>query len=917
MKKQPSSLRKTLQTIFRNRLLIPYITASLLMMAIAAFYGGKLAEARQMEYAQSIGVSISQFLSHAGHELDALAALSANSSTAALEKSMSATQRSLGSFNTIYFLNQQKKIKTLVPFDSRYVGLDMSRRSYFSSLNCNQGIDFYVQSASIRTGRPTAYLARCAQNGQFLVGELDFFALRALIADANKSSGQMIYVVDHSGNLLAHPNFELVEQQVNIANLPIVQNGIKNNTNMVYWREGGLWIGSTNKIDSAGLVVITEVPLLSAYAPYLAAIMLLTLFFILIFSFAVRDFLLQLDKKLMTPLAYLGRSVEAMSTGNYNPTEVRNETTVPFAEINSLLANFRNMRRIIYNRETELRESERQYRQLIEFSPDAILLHSLSVIFYANHSAVLLYGAKDSSEFIGKSLAELVHPNFHAMLSARMQKIEGKEQTLDLVEQTHIRFDGSEFNAEVITSSVFLSGKHVAQTIVRDITRRKTEEEMLKYRATHDPLTDLPNRFLLKDRLTQAVEHCKRSQTIGAVLYLDLDNFKSINDAFGHAVGDQALQRAAEIMQSALRKGDTIARLSGDEFVILLDPISDLLDAEKVANHIIRALSRPFIIESHEIMLSSSVGIALFPSDGSDPDSLLQSADAAMYSAKQEGKYRAKFYAPHMRAHSLERVTLQKALVHALDENQFFLLYQPQVNALTGDLIGVEALLRWKHPSLGMISPAKFIPIAEETGLIVPIGEWVIKTAWQQALKWQSLNAHPLRVAVNLSNLQFIQAQTISLIESLVSQSQTPADLLEVELTENIVFRDEDNSFNNLFRLRETGVKLAMDDFGAGFSTLGHLAHLPFDRIKIDQRLVAGIQNPKDAAVVSGIITICNNLNLEALAEGVETQQQLDFCASRGCHLFQGWYYSKAVEADEISRYLQGHLPWKNKNQIG
>jgi len=278
----------------------------------------------------------------------------------------------------------------------------------------------------------------------------------------------------------------------------------------------------------------------------------------------------------------------------------------------------------------------------------------------------------------------------------------------------------------------------------------------------------------------------------------------------------------------------------------------------------------------------------------------------------EEGKQRVKFYAPYMRTQSLERIELQAQLSHALNEKQLFLQYQPQVNYRTGEMIGVEALLRWKHPKLGLVSPSKFIPIAEDTGLILPIGEWVLQSACEQVRKWQNMNM-PIRVAVNVSDLQLKQTNIVQTIQNAIDNHQVRPDLLEIELVENIVFRNADSSFENLHRLKSIGIALAMDDFGAGFSTLGYLAHIPFDRIKIDQKLVANINNAKDAAVVSGIITICNNLNLEVLAEGVETKDQLTFCVSKGCNFFQGWYYSRAVAPPKITQYLSKNIPWKDK----
>jgi diguanylate cyclase (GGDEF)-like protein/PAS domain S-box-containing protein len=669
-------------------------------------------------------------------------------------------------------------------------------------------------------------------------------------------------------------------------------------------------VGSASRIAPTDWLVVTEVSALTVYAPYIGAIMALTMLFVLTFSLAVRAFLQPLQRKLITPLMYLSRSVDDLAHGNYMVSEMEGDDTQPFLEIASLLSNFRNMRRAIFARETELRESEKQYRLLVEESPDAILLHSNLIIFYANAAAVDLYHANNVNDLVGKPFLELVHSDSRLMVSARMQKLHEMEQTLPLAEQKHLRLDNSVFLAESITSSILFTGNYVLQTIVRDITKRKNEEELLKYRATHDPLTDLPNRFLFQDRLRHALVHSKRSQMLGAVLYLDLDNFKSINDSFGHGVGDQTLQCVAESLCVALREDDTVARLGGDEFVVLLEGLKEPLDAERVAKDIVHAFSQPYLIDGNEIRVSFSIGISIFPEDGIDSETLLQSADAAMYRAKDEGKHRTKFYAPHMRAQSLERINLQRQLSHALEENQFFLQYQPQVNYLTGEIASVEALLRWQHPSLGLVSPARFIPIAEETGLILPIGEWALRTAFAQARHWQDSDLKPVRVAVNLSSLQFKQPDIAMTIQKAIDDLGVHPSLLEIELMENIVFRDSDVSFSNLHNLRSTGVSLAMDDFGAGFSTLGYLAHIPFDRIKIDQRLVATLEDPRDAAIVSGIITICNNLNLEVVAEGVETIKQLRFCASKGCNFFQGWFYSPAVDAARITEYMQSGVPW-------
>jgi diguanylate cyclase (GGDEF)-like protein/PAS domain S-box-containing protein len=908
---QTLPLKDALQTLLWKRLLLPFLAAAFVVMSVTAFYGGRFALSQQLRYSQLIGRTASSFLLDAAYRLDEINAVVSTGSLEEVTRNMQANLKFNAVFETIYFLDSEKRIKTLAPYDSRYGGLDMSRRSYFSGLDCGAGVNFSIPFTSLRTGRPTAYLTRCTDTGEYLVGELDLNALQDTISEAYHSSQGRVYMVDQTGTLLAHPDFQLVAERINIGNLAIVRRGLQQDLTLIYWHDTGFWVGSASRVDPTGWIIIVEVPLLTVYAPYIGAILFMSLLFVLIFTLAVRAFSQQLKRKLVSPLVYLSVSAAALQRGDYAPSDLKLDDTIPFMEISGLLTNFKNMRRAIIGRETQLKESEEQYRRLIEFSPNAILLHSNSVIVYANAAAVALYHASSVNDLTGKLLLELVHPDSQAMVSARLQKLHEKEQLLPLVEQKHVRLDGGIFQAETVTSSIMFAGNYVLQTIVRDITQRKEEEAALKYRATHDPLTDLPNRFLFDDRLKHALAHSRRSGLRGAVLYLDIDNFKSINDSFGHNVGDDALRLAAGSLRRAVREDDTVARLGGDEFVVLLENLGEPLDAEKVVGEVFQAFSRPFVIEGNEIRVSFSIGVSIFPDDGDDPETLLQSADAAMYRAKDEGKQRARFHVPNMRVQSLERIHLQKQLYRALERDQLFLEYQPQIDHSTRGITGLEALLRWRHPDLGLVSPARFIPIAEETGLILPIGEWVLRTAFSQAREWQDAGFNSVRVAVNLSSLQFKQSDIALTIQRMMRDLKVTPSSIEIELMENIVFRDSDASFGNLESLRSTGVSIAMDDFGAGFSTLGYLADIPFDRIKIDQRLVAKIDNPRDAAVVSGIITICNNLNLEVIAEGVETAGQLQFCSSRGCNFFQGWYYSPATTAANVTRYLRGGAPWQ------
>ncbi|HKJ37615.1 MAG TPA: EAL domain-containing protein [Anaerolineales bacterium] len=911
MNGQPQPLNTALQAILWKRLMLPYLAAVFFVVGLAAYYGGRLVESQQLRYSRSIEYTVTNFLLQAGQNLDSFTTIVSTGNLELIDISINAEQDSHEIFDTIYVLDADKTIITLAPFDERYVGLDMSRRNYFKGLDCDSGVNFSIPFTSLRTGEPTAYLLRCTESGEYIVGELNLGALQDSINESVSSENGIVFIVDQTGTLLAHPDPQFVAQHVNVGNWLVVEKGFEEESTTRYWRDGNVWLGSASIISPTDWIVVAEVPLVNVYAPYMGTLIALALALVVIFSLSVRVFLSQLQQKLVAPLIHLTDSADALADGNYVHSKSIMDDDVSYVEMNKLLANFKKMGLAITARESQLQESQEQYRLLLDYSPSAILLHRESIIMYANDAAITLYAARDSSDFIGRSILELVHPDSHPLVRSRLQKMEEEEQVLPLVEQRHIRFDQSPFLAEVTTSSVYFGGTFVAQTIVQDITRRKEEEKALRYRATHDPLTDLPNRFLFQDRLQHVLAKSRRNKTFGAVLYLDLDGFKSINDAFGHSVGDQVLQYVGKALRSSLREEDTVARLGGDEFVALLDELKDPAEAEQVADHILRSFSKPYQVADEEINISFSIGVAIFPTDGDESHVLLQSSDAAMYQAKREGKRRIKYYASHMRERSLEKLNLQSQLSHALDQDQLFLQYQPQVNGETGEIIGVEALVRWRHPELGLIPPEEFISVAEETGLILPIGEWILHTACEQAKKWHDL--HKLRVAVNLSNLQLRQPTMVKTVKDVLEQFDISPDLLEIELTENIVFQNADTSFDELYQLKSLGVLLAMDDFGTGFSTLGYLAHIPFDRIKIDQKLISNIDNPKDAAVVSGIIAICRNLNLEVIAEGVETDEQLAFCSSKGCNFFQGWYYSPAVDASEITRYLVEGVPWEDK----
>lgn len=442
-------------------------------------------------------------------------------------------------------------------------------------------------------------------------------------------------------------------------------------------------------------------------------------------------------------------------------------------------------------------------------------------------------------------------------------------------------------------------------TLVRTIlfaVERKRQEQRLHSLVHYDNLTQLPNRQLLLDRLTQAIAQATRQQTLVGLLLLDLDRFKLVNDTLGHEFGDKLLKDVSHRINACIRDSDTLARLGGDEFVVVLNGINGAQDAAKVANKIIDILSKPIVIEGHEVFVTTSIGISLFPSDGMDKNALITNADVAMYRAKEEGRNHFQFYTFGMNATTVEQLTLENDLRRAIERDELLLHYQPQISLPDRRLIGVEALVRWQHPELGLVPPARFIPIAEETGLIAPIGQWVLRTACAQAQAWQDAGAAAIDMSVNMSSRQFHQENMLETVTSALQQSGLAAQQLTLEITESSLMKKPDDAVVTLCLLHNMGIGIAIDDFGTGYSSLGHLKRFPLQALKIDRAFINDVtEKPEDAAIVRAILAMAHSLNLKVVAEGVETEQQLEFLNEAGCDEIQGFLISKPVTAKEIS----------------
>lgn len=441
--------------------------------------------------------------------------------------------------------------------------------------------------------------------------------------------------------------------------------------------------------------------------------------------------------------------------------------------------------------------------------------------------------------------------------------------------------------------------------IFTDISERKKSRERLDFLAHHDSLTELPNRTLLNDRLEMAINTAKRRQEKVGLLFIDLDRFKNINDSLGHAAGDQILRQTALRLKKVIRNDDTVARLGGDEFVVLLPRVHDERDLAEVAIKVREELLKPYLVEEMPLHLSPSIGIAIYPEDGSSPSELIKNADAAMYLAKEKGRNNYQFYTPLLNSRTLDRLKLEYDLRQALELGQLELHYQPQMDATNQQLYGAEALIRWRHPERGLVQPNDFIPLAEEIGLIIPIGNWVIAEAARQVTRWQAEGAISLVVSVNISALQFHQPGFMAEVQTIMDDAGAAPQSLELELTESMLMSDMDASIEVLQKFRDLGYRIAIDDFGTGFSCLNYLRRLPVNILKIDQSFVRDMQSDEASlAIVSYIIRLAQSLGMDTIAEGVETSHEMTLLVNEGCRLMQGYHFSKPLPPGQFDAWL-------------
>lgn len=560
--------------------------------------------------------------------------------------------------------------------------------------------------------------------------------------------------------------------------------------------------------------------------------------------------------------------------------------------------------------EEALHLSEENYKQIVDTALEGIWLidaEGRTTLVNQRMSDLLGYPAVD---LIGCTFFDYVDPDQQADARRKIRQSQrGRNEKFELRLQ---RKDNS-YVWVLVSSCPFndKNGKYAgALSMITDITDRKRNEQMIWWQAYHDSLTGLPNRALFEDRLGQLLVMAKRQITHVAVMFLDIDRFKHINDTLSHAVGDKLLKVVSERLLNCLRSEDTIARLGGDEFTILLPGISSPEDAARVARKMLEVLTHGITIGSHELYITASIGISLFPIDGQDTQALLKNADTAMYRSKEQGGNSYHLYTQSMNASALEHLMMENSLRKAIERNELYLVYQPIVSFDTGLIIAVEALARWKHPDLGNIAPAQFIPLSEETGMIIPVGDWVIQEACRQASVW-SKTIRPIKVAVNLSARQFMHSGLVDTVANALALYKLNPELLDLELTESAIMKNAPVAIEIMQSLKRLGIRLSLDDFGTGYSSLAYLRRFPLDVLKIDRSFVSGVvEDPIDKAVIQSVIQLAKALKLQLVSEGVESEAQRDVLLSLGCSIMQGYYYSPPVTADNMTNLLN------NQNDI-
>lgn len=554
--------------------------------------------------------------------------------------------------------------------------------------------------------------------------------------------------------------------------------------------------------------------------------------------------------------------------------------------------------------EMKLLEAEEMYRKLVELSPDAIyLLHEGEYVF-SNAAGLKLAGATHASELIGRKFHTLLAPGSRVPVVEALRQLMSSRQPAS-VEGKVARLDNTVIDIELAAAHFSVKGAKDILVVARDISERKKSEQQIHHLAHHDVLTGLGNRLLFKERLEHAIFKSHRIGKAFAVLFVDLDRFKSINDTAGHEAGDHVLRECAQRLRACLRESDTIARAGGDEFLILIDSFTEPLNVPAVVEKILRAVRQPFHVDEKEYEIDASIGVSVCPDDGDSVETLIRHADTAMYRAKKEGDSHYRYYLPSMTQQSIDRYAIESALRHALERGEMELYFQPKFSLNNRAVCGAEALVRWHHPVEGLLLPDRFVPVAEDMGLIADIGLWAIREVCRHTRDWQQQGMRGVRIAVNLAYSQFADKAFFSKTERLLQDFGVDPGMLELELTETMVMQHAEHLMSTLHQLKRLGIHLSIDDFGTGYSSLAYLKRLPVDSVKVDRSFIKDLPGDnEDAAITHAVLALVHSLNRSVIAEGVETRAQLDFLIDNGCDEVQGYYFSPALPEKEFREFI-------------
>lgn len=603
---------------------------------------------------------------------------------------------------------------------------------------------------------------------------------------------------------------------------------------------------------------------------------------------------------------------ELLSNMQQRETHLREHRRVLTERISSLSGELRNLQGRLRNETQQRRRSQAEIAKL-----SSALMHAADAVMVTNRDGEIEYVNPAFESITGFTREQVVgcKPDILRSEQHSSEFFETMWRTIlrgEVFRGTVInrRHDGTLYHEEKTITPLKDARGNITHFIStgKDISDRIKVQEKLEYLAHHDAVTGLPNRVLLADRVEQALIRARREGKGVAVLFLDLDGFKAINDTVGHHVGDRFLSEVAARLQASVRERDTVARLGGDEFAVVLEGLHAMSAVSKIARKILRDLADPFQVDGKDLYVTGSIGIARYPSDGEDVATLLRKADSAMYRAKHAGKNNHKFFSQVQGEEDLQRLEMEQQLRRAVERKEFVVHYQPQVSIDTSTVVGVEALLRWQHPQRGLIEPSDFIGVLEETGLIVEVGEWVLRQACREAKRWEQQGVAPLRVAVNLSSRQFLKRDLVGSVARILDETGLPPRQLNIEITEGTLASKFESTIETLNKLNALGVTISVDDFGVGYSSLNYLKRFPIHKLKIDQSFVRDVTHDSDdAAIASAIIALAHNLRLEVIAEGVETLEQLFFLSRQGCHEVQGHLVSAPLSSD-------GFVEWYKAN---